>query len=138
MALLVAVISSCSLIPSHRERPDDPHHAPTYASVASIRWTIVCPAFAWTLLVPWLLDISAVPNTWLEENARWVVPVIYLLLMTVGFHLAWWLQSHRQDPGIELFRANFRRWAMASLGSAMLTWFMLSIATSILPLARGG
>ncbi len=137
VTLLVAVISTCSLIPSHRERPDDPHHAPSYASVASIRWTIVCPAFAWTLAVPWLLDLSAVPNTWLEENARWVVPVIYLALMTVGFHLAWWLQSHRQDPGIKLFRANFRRWAMASLGSAMLTWFMLSIATSILPLARG-
>ena len=53
--------------------------------------------------------------------------------MTVGYRLAWWLQSHRVDPGIQLFRANFRRWILASLGAAMLTWFMLKIANSALP-----
>ncbi len=54
--------------------------------------------------------------------------------MTVGFRLAWSLQSYRVDPGLLLFRANFGRWILASIGAALLTWFLLKIAGSILPL----
>ena len=34
-----------------------------------------------------------------------------------------------------MFRANFRRWIWASIGAALLTWLMLKIAFSILPLS---
>ena len=30
------------------------------------------------------------------------------------------------DPGLQLFRANFGRWIAASMGAALLTWFMLT------------
>jgi hypothetical protein len=53
--------------------------------------------------------------------------------MTLGFRLAWWLQSNRDDPGIDLFRANFGHWVLASIGSALLTWFLLRVAAAILP-----
>ena len=140
LALVGGVVRACMLLPSHREPRslDDP--TPSYASASNIRWSIVYPALGWTLLVPWLLDFAEGPLAidlskapWLAHHAFWVIPVTYLVLMTVGYRLAWWLQSHRVDPGIQLFRANFRRWILASLGAAMLTWFMLKIADSALP-----
>ena len=54
--------------------------------------------------------------------------------MVLAYGLAWALQSSRSDPGLQLFRANFGRWIAASFGAALLTWLMLVIAGSVLPL----
>jgi len=139
IALLYAVVRACHLLPSHRP----PHAAedarPNFASVSSIRWGIVYPALAWTLLLPSLLDfteewlaklVGEVP--WLAYHTLWIVPVAYLVLMTLGYRLAWWLQSHREDPGIILFKANFGRWILASMGAALLTWLVLRTGHAIL------
>jgi hypothetical protein len=141
LALLFGVVRACSLLPSHREQRSSDDPTPSYASVGSIRWGIVYPALGWTLLIPWLLDFADGPlaegvpdRPWLAHHTFWLVPIIYLVLMTLGFRLAWSLQSHRVDPGFLLFKANFRRWILASIGAALLTWFLLKIAASILPL----
>jgi hypothetical protein len=139
VSLLGGVIVACSLLPSHRRPRSLTDPTPSYASAASIRWGIVCPAFAWTLLVPCLLDFASRPLAeaeWLARHAHQVVPILYLVLTVVAYGMAWWLQSYRADPGISLFRANFGRWILASIGAAVLTWFMLSIAAPIPPLQR--
>jgi hypothetical protein len=143
LALLFGVIRACSLLPSHRPPRSSEDPIPSYASPNSINWGIVYPAFGWTLLIPWLLDFATGPlgegawdRPWLANDTIWIVPVLYLVLMTVGYRLAWWLQSERDDPGYALFRANFRRWIYASLGAALLTWLLLKIALSIPPLGR--
>ena len=141
LALLYGVISVCSLLPSHREPRSTGDPTPTYASDRSIRWGIVYPALGWTLLVPWLLDFANAhladevsERPWLAHHALWFVPTVYFALMTLGYGLAWGLQSPRADPGFQLFKANFGRWIAASIGAALLTWLMLVIAGSILPL----
>lgn len=141
LALLFGVVRACSLLPSHRPPRSSEDATPSYASSGSIGWGIVYPAFGWTLLIPWLLDFATGPlgdgvhdRPWLANDTVWIVPVLYFVLMTLGYRLAWWLQSHRADPGVELFHANFRRWICASTGAALLTWFMLKIAFSIPPL----
>jgi hypothetical protein len=135
VTLLIGVIQACGLIPSHRQPRSTTDPTPSYASAGSIQWGIVYPALGWTLLIPWLLDFANgtfADNTWLAHDARRIIPVLYLVLMTIGFRLAWWLQKQRVDPGIQLFRANFGRWILASIGAALLTWLMLSIADPIL------
>lgn len=140
-ALLYGIVSVCSLIPSHRPPQPLTDSQPRYASTSSIRWRIVYPALGWTLLIPWLLDFADGPlirdkhlNSWLAHGACWIVPAIYVALMTVGYGLAWCWQLGRADPGIQLFRANFWRWVAASTGAALLTWVMLSIVATVLPL----
>ena len=141
LMLLYGVIRVCSLLPSHREprSKDDP--TPTYALDRSIRWGIVYPALGWTLLIPWLLDLATGPladathkRPWLAHHAFWIIPVVYFVLTTLSFRLAWWFQSYRSDPGLQLFRANFGRWIAASLGASLLTWFMLAVTGTVLPL----
>ena len=136
VVLLYGVVRACDLLPSHRPPHSAEDPRPNYATTSSIRWGIVYPALAWTLLLPWLLDfaeewlgklVNDIP--WLAYHTLWVVPVVYLLLMTLGYRLAWWLQSHREDPGILLFKANFGRWILASVGAALLTWLVLRPAT---------
>jgi hypothetical protein len=141
LTLLYGVIRVCSLLPSHREPRATGEHAPDYASDGSIRWGVVYPALGWTLLVPWLLDFAtahirdeAPAQPWLAHHAFWIVPTIYFLLMTLAYGLAWVLQSSRSDPGLQLFGANFGRWIAASFGAALLTWLLLVIAGSALPL----
>ena len=141
LALLYGVLSVCSLLPSHREPRSTADPTPTYASDRSICWGVVYPALGWTLLVPWLLDFADAhvadkvdEQPWLAHHSLWIVPVIYFVLMTLAYGLAWALQSHRSDPGLQLFRANFARWMAASCGAALLTWLMLVIAGSVLPL----
>jgi hypothetical protein len=140
LMLLYGVVSACSLLPSHRPPGPSGDTGQAYASRGSIRWGVVYPALGWALLIPWPLDFaesrltadeSAAP--WLAHHALWIVPVIYFLLMTMGFRLAWWLQSYRNNPGVELFRANFGNWILASIGSSLLTLFLLRIGASILP-----
>src|SRR5215472_13381118 len=128
LALLFGVVRACSLLPSHRPPKSAEDATPSYASSGSIGWGIVYPAFGWTLLIPWLLDFATGPlgegvhdRPWLANDTIWIVPVLYLALMTLGYRLAWWLQSQREDPGFALFRANFRRWIYASTGAALLT-----------------
>jgi hypothetical protein len=139
IVLLFGVVRACDLLPSHRPPRSLEDAGPNYASASSIRWGIVYPALAWTLLLPSLLDFaeewlaklgSDIP--WLAHHTLWVVPVVYLLLMTLGYRLAWWLQSLRGDPGLQLFKANFARWILASIGAALLTWLVLRIGHAIL------
>jgi hypothetical protein len=139
MVLLYGVVRACNLLPSHRPPHSAEDPRPKYASTSGIRWGIVYPALAWTLVLPWLLDFAeealgklANDIPWLAYHTLWVVPVVYLSLMTFGYSLAWWLQSHREDPGIYLFRANFGRWILASLGAALLTWLVLRTGHAIL------
>ena len=141
LALLYGVISVCSLLPSHREPRSTGDPTPTYASDRSIRWGVVYPALGWTLLIPWLLDFADAhladevsERPWLAHHAFWFVPTVYFVLMTLAYGLAWGLQSSRSDPGLQLFKVNFGRWIAASFGAALLTWFMLVIAGSVLPL----
>jgi hypothetical protein len=140
LSLLVAVVGACSLLPSHREPRSLTDPSPSYASSRGINWGIVYPAFAWALLVPWLLDLADKrlirerQALWLAHHTYWIVPALYLLLMTLGFALAWSYQSYRGNRGAQLFRGNFGRWICASVGSALLTWLMLIVAGSILPL----
>jgi hypothetical protein len=141
LALLFGVIRVCSLIPSHREPRSGDNSTPTYASDRSIRWSVVYPALGWTLLIPWLLNFPAAQLTnapqsdqSLADHAYWIVPVVYFVLTVLAYGLAWALQSTRSDPGYQLFRTNFDRWIAASLGASLLTWLMLLIAGSILPM----
>lgn len=139
LVLLIGVVFACSLLPSHRRPCSHADLTPAYASAHSISWGIVYPVLGWTLLVPWLLDFAywraeAQKELWLAHNTYWIVPVLYLALMAVGFIFAWCIQAYHGNPGVPLFRANFGRWILASMGSALLTWFMLMIAKSILPL----
>jgi hypothetical protein len=141
LTLLGGVVRVCTLLPSHRPPRSDTDVTPKYASTRSIGWGVVYPALGWPLLIPPLLDFATGPlgadvpdRPWLAHYAFWIVPLLYLALMTLGYGLAWWLQSYRHDPGLGLFRVNFGRWILASMGSALLTWLMLLVAGSMLPL----
>ncbi len=141
LTLLYGVIRVCSLLPSHREPRSKSNSTPSFATDRSIRWGVVYPAVAWTLLIPWLLDFAkahvadkARGEPWLAHHTLWVVPTIYFALMTVAYCLAWGWQSHRSNPGTQLFQANLGRWIAASFGAALLTWIMFVIAGSALPL----
>lgn len=139
LTLLYGVVRACTLLPSHRPPQSRRNRTPRYASAGSIARHIVYPALGWTLLVPWFLDFAEGPMAagagdmpWLAHGAFVIVAVVYLLLMIVGYRLAWWWQSFReQEPGLLLFRANFGRWMLASMGSALLTWFALRTAHAI-------
>ena len=140
LTLLGGVVRVCTLLPSHRPPRASTDPTPDYASGRSIRWSVVYPALGWPLLIPWLLDFADGPHPdmsvrpWLAHNAAWTVPLLYLVLMTLAFRVAWWMQSYRSDPGLELFRVNFGRWILASMGAALLTWLMLILAGSMFPL----
>jgi hypothetical protein len=140
LSLLYGVVRACTLLPSHRppRASDDP--IPDYASAASIRWEIVYPALGWTLLVPWMLDFAKTRFEahdgnlpWVANNILWVIPITYFVLMIIGFGVAWWVQSQRNNPGVQMFRANFGRWVLASIGSALLMLLILWIGAAILP-----
>lgn len=139
LSLLYGVVRACTLLPSHRPPSSADGRAPRYASASSIRSEIVYPALGWTLLIPWLLEFAetrlqqnnhTIP--WLAHYTLLIVPLVYFALLTFGFGLAWWLQSRREDPGIELFKANFGRWMLASSISSLMTLVMIRIGASIL------
>lgn len=132
-ALLGGISRACSLLPSHREHRPPSGLTPAYASTESIEWSVVFPAFSWIFLIPCLAEFAIVRgHPWLAHDANWIVPLVYLVVMIMGYCLAWWFQSYRTDPGFRLFRANFVRWVTASIGSALLTWLLLNVAISVL------
>jgi Patatin-like phospholipase len=138
LALLFGTFRASTLLPSHRPPRSYADPSPAYADADSIRWGIVYPTLCWIMVVPWPLYFAlgaASERPWLVHHVYWTVPVVYAALTTLGFGLAWWTQSARADPGSRLSRANFGRWTLASIGSALLLWFMLRVAGSTLALA---
>ena len=135
LALLFGVVRACGLLPSHREprSADDP--TPTYASVGSIRWGIVYPALGWTLLIPgcWTSPTASSAE---DCPGQALAGASYALAgpdplfgaddlgLSPGLVVAVVIAS---IPAFLLFKANFRRWILASIGAALLTWLLLKI-----------